>query len=406
MSPSRLRIAGLLVAPLGIVLVIVVLTPGPAFAGVTGDVGVFFGYADRLLGGAIPYRGFPLEYPPLALVPMSIPRLVWPFGAPTEDLFSLLFALMEGGLAVLVGSLIARASADPMRALATWAVLVLAAGASITWRYDLWPAALVLGAVVAADRGRPGLAGVAIGVGTMLKLFPIVVLPVLAARSLALRDWAGLKRLLLGAAVTVALVMGVSFAAAGSDSFMWLTYELDRGLQLESTGSGILLLLHVLADQPFALVHAFGTLEVVAPGADIVAPATTVVELLLVAAVGACALVRFRSDARRLGTVPLANLAVAVVAVLVALIVSSKVFSAQYIVWFLPLIPFVPGRLRWMGLAIAAVSTVIYPLAYTPVWQLDPLMALVLNARNVLLILFLLWLGAWLLARERPAART
>jgi Glycosyltransferase family 87 len=405
-SSSRLRIAGLLVAPLGIVLVVVVLTPGPAFAGVTGDVGVFFGYANRLLGGAIPYRGFPLEYPPLALVPMSIPRLVWPFGTPTDDAFSLLFALMEGCLAVLVGSLIARASADPMRALATWAVLVLAAGASITWRYDLWPAALVLGAVVAVDRGRPGLAGVAIGVGTMLKLFPIVVLPILAARSLALRDWAGLKRLVLGAAVTVALVMGVAFAAAGSDSFMWLTYELDRGLQLESTGSGILLLLHVLADQPFALVHAFGTLEVVAPGADIVAPATTVIELLLVAAVGACALVRFRRDARRLGAVPLASLAVAVVAVVVALIVSSKVFSAQYIVWFLPLIPFVPGRLRWMGLAIAAVSTVIYPLAYTPVWQLDPLMALVLNARNVLLILFLLWLGAWLLAREGPAART
>ncbi|HEX7474027.1 MAG TPA: glycosyltransferase family 87 protein [Candidatus Limnocylindrales bacterium] len=405
-SSSRLRIAGLLVAPLGIVLVVVVLTPGPAFAGVTGDVGVFFGYANRLLGGAIPYRGFPLEYPPLALVPMSIPRLVWPFGTPTDDAFSLLFALMEGCLAVLVGSLIARASADPMRALATWAVLVLAAGASITWRYDLWPAALVLGAVVAVDRGRPGLAGVAIGVGTMLKLFPIVVLPILAARSLALRDWAGLKRLVLGAAVTVALVMGVAFAAAGSDSLMWLTYELDRGLQLESTGSGILLLLHVLADQPFALVHAFGTLEVVAPGADIVAPATTVIELLLVAAVGACALVRFRRDARRLGAVPLASLAVAVVAVVVALIVSSKVFSAQYIVWFLPLIPFVPGRLRWMGLVIAAVSTVIYPLAYTPVWQLDPLMALVLNARNVLLILFLLWLGAWLLAREGPAART
>ena len=44
MSPARLRMAGLLVAPLGIVLVVVVLTPGPAFAGVTwaalGETGV------------------------------------------------------------------------------------------------------------------------------------------------------------------------------------------------------------------------------------------------------------------------------------------------------------------------------------------------------------------------------
>ena len=403
MSPSRSRMAGLLVAPLGIVLVVVVLTPGPAFAGVTGDLRVFFDDSGRLLGGAVPYRGFPLEYPPLALVPMTLPRLVWPFGTPSEDLFSLLFALLEGCLAVLVGSLIARVSDDPLRGVAIWAGLVLAAGASITWRYDLWPAALVLGAVVAADRDRPGLAGVALGTGAMLKLFPIVVLPVLAARSVALGDWAGLRRLVLGATVTVGLVMGVAFAAAGTDSLGWLAYEIQRGLQLESTGSGILLLGHVATGSPFTIDRAFGTLQVVAPGSDVVAAASTLVEALLVAAVVVWALVRFRRDVRRLGAIPRTSLAVAVVAVVVALIVTSKVFSTQYIVWFAPLVPFLPGRRRWMALAIAALSTVIYPLAYTPLWQLDPLMALVLNARNAMLIVFVAWLGAWLLARGEPA---
>lgn len=405
MSPSRLRSAGLLVAPLGIVVVVVVLTPGPAFAGVMGDLGVYFDDAGRLLGGAVPYRSFPLEYPPLALVPMTVPRLAWPFGSPSEDVFSLIFALTEGCLAVLVGWLIARVSDDPGRGLAIWVGLVLAAGASITWRYDLWPAALVLGAVVAADRDRPGLAGVAIGAGTMLKLFPIVVLPILAARYVALRDRAGLQRLVLGTVLTGGLVMGLSFAAAGTDSFGWLAYELHRGLQLESTGSGLLLLLHVAVGAPFVIDRAFGTLQVVAPGSDVVASTTTLVEALLVAAVVVWALVRFRSDARRLGAVPLASLALAAVAVLVALIVSSKVFSAQYIVWFLPLVPLLPGRLRWLALAIAALSTAIYPLAYEPLWKLDPLMALVLNARNVLLIAFVAWLGGRLLAPGKAPAR-
>jgi hypothetical protein len=116
------------------------------------------------------------------------------------------------------------------------------------------------------------------------------------------------------------------------------------------------------------------------------------VELSLLALVAGVALLRFRRDAASEGRIQPTTLAVAIVAVLVALIVSSKVFSAQYIVWFLPLVPFLPGRLRWMGLVIAGLSTFIFPLAYTALWQLDPPMAVVLNVRNALLIGFLSWL--------------
>jgi hypothetical protein len=393
MRPSVPYITGLL-APLGIVLIVIVLTTGPAFSGVMSDLRVYFDDGGRLLRGAVPYRQFPLEYPPLSLVPMSLPRLAWPFGTPTEQVFAWLFALMEGCLAVVVSRLMRGVADDPRRAVATWALLVAAAGASIAWRYDLWPAAFVLGALVATERGRPGLAGVALGIGTMLKLFPIVVLPILAARSVVLHEWAGLRRLLVGAVVTIGLVMGIAFAVAGSDSFQWLTYALDRGLQLESTGSGILLLLHAVAGQPFEVVYDFGTLQVAAPGADLLVAATPFLELLLVTAVGATALRRFRRDAARLGAVPVGSLATGVVAVLVALVVASKVFSVQYVVWFLPLVPLLPGRLRWAALAIAALSTLIYPLAYTPLWHLEPLMVVVLNVRNGLLILFLASLAA------------
>lgn len=387
-SASALRMGGLLATPLAIVLVVFAVTPGPIFAGITGDLRGYFEDSARLLGGIVPYRGFPLEYPPLALVPMMLPRLLWPFGTPPDGVLVLLFATMEGCLAVIVGWLIARASADPVRAAATWALVVLLAGGSIAWRYDLWPAAAVLVAFVAIERGRPGLAGAALGVGTMLKLFPIVVLPILAVRAIALRDWAGLVRLVIGAAVVVGLVMGIAFAAAGPDSFGWLTYEVDRGLQLESTGSGFLLLLHAFAGSPFEILHDFGTLQVAAPGADAIVAATPYAELALVAGVGALALLGFRRDVERLGHVRRTSLAVAIVAVIVALIASSKVFSAQYVVWFLPLIPFLPGRLRWLGLIIAGLSTLIYPLNYLPLWQLDPLMAVVLNVRNLLLVLF------------------
>lgn len=381
--------AALLLAPLAIVLLVVALTPGPIYAGIMSDLRVYFDYSARLAGGAVPYGDFALEYPPLALVPMTLPRLLSPFGPPSDTVLVIGFAAMEGALAAAVGRLIARVSADPVRAVATWALIVLLAGGSIAWRYDLWPAAAVLVAFVAADRGRPGLAGAAIGVGTMLKLFPVVVLPILGAAAIARRDRAGLVRLVLGSAIVVGIVMGVSFVAAGPDSVGWLTYEIDRGLQLESTGSGILLLLHVFAGQPFALVLDFGTLQVIAAGADEIVAATPYLEAGLVGGVALAALVGFRRDVARLGHVPGETLAIAIVAAIVALIVSSKVFSAQYVVWFLPLLVFVPGRLRWLGLVTAGLSTLIYPLNYMLLWHLDPVMAVVLNVRNALLLVFM-----------------
>jgi hypothetical protein len=393
--------AALLGAPLGIVLVVVALTPGPPFAGIAGDLQVYFDYGARLLGGAIPYRDFAVEYPPFALLPMTLPRLVWPFGSLGAAMFSLLFAIAEGCLAVFVGWAIGRASVVPVRALAMWVALVGLSGVSIAWRYDLWPAAAVFAAFAAIQRSRPGLAGVALGAGTMLKLFPVVVLLTFALRAVAMRDGRGLGRLVLGAGVVVGLAMAASFALAGTASLGWLGYEVERGLQLESTGSGVLLALHSLAGQAFTVVHEFGTLQVDAPGAELIVAITPVLELALVGVVCALALVRFRTDVAGLGHVPARSLALAIVAVVIALIVSSKVFSAQYIVWVLPLVPFLPGRLPWLALVIAGLSTFIYPLAYEQLWHLDPWMSAVLNVRNGLLVVFLAWLTTDL-ARGRP----
>src|SRR6185312_3773590 len=105
---SRLWTAGLLAAPLGVMLLVIALTPGPAFVGVTSDLRVYFDYGARLLAGAIPYRDCPREYPPLALVPMTLPLVGWPFGPGSDDLHIQLFAAIEGSLAVLVGWLIGR----------------------------------------------------------------------------------------------------------------------------------------------------------------------------------------------------------------------------------------------------------------------------------------------------------
>jgi Glycosyltransferase family 87 len=397
--------AGLIVAPLAILVAFVAIEPGRDLRIAGFDLGVYADYGSRLLAGSIPYRGFALEYPPLGLVPMSLPLLVWPFGAESFDTYAWLFTIAEGCLAVAVAWTLGAISDRPLAARATWLTLVFISGASIAWRYDLWPAALVLAALVATERGRPGLAGMAIGIGALMKIFPIVVLPVLALRAIAMRDLAGLGRLIAGCVAIVGVVLALTFAVAGGHALDWLTYQLDRGLQLESVGSGLLLLLHVVNGHPIAIDHSFGTLQVVSPGSDLLVAATPFVELLAVVAVWGATAVRFRLDTEREGRVPTASLVAGTTAVIVAVLVTSKVFSVQYVVWFMPLVPLLPPGQRWLSLAIAAFSAVIFPLLYAPLWQLEPAMTIVLDVRNGLLVILLGWLVAGLLARAR-AART
>ena len=394
-TARRFGYVGLLAAPLAILIGLVGLASQRDVLIAGSDLRVYLSYADRLVSGSVPYRGFHLEYPPLALAAMAAPRLAWPFGVPDLGTFAWLFTIAQGGMAVLGGWLIVKVSPRPVEALGVWALLVLAACVSMAWRYDLWPAVLVLVAVVAAELDRPGAAGIALGVGTMMKLFPLVLVPILAARSIALRDGRGLARLLLGTAGIVVVVMAGSIGLAGGDAFQWLTYQLDRGL---------LLLLHAINGLPLSIENAFGSLQVRSAGADALAAAAPFLELGLVAAVSVVALVRFRRDLARFGRVPVSSLASAGVAVLASLLVPSKVFSAQYIVWFLPLVPLLAGRQRWLVVAIAALSTFIYPLNYTALWQLDPTLTALLNLRNLLLVVLLAWLLSSLGRTGTPAS--
>ncbi len=72
----RLVTAGLLVAPLVVVVALTALTSRRDLSIFGSDLETYRGYAERLLAGATPYRGFALEYPPLALIPMAVPALV------------------------------------------------------------------------------------------------------------------------------------------------------------------------------------------------------------------------------------------------------------------------------------------------------------------------------------------
>jgi uncharacterized membrane protein len=97
--------------------------------------------------------------------------------------FEIVFLVGPAILSIWLVANVARSfdrSAQTIAALTTaLSFAVVFYGAASAYVTDPPPAALTVAAVLAVMRGRPTLAGVAVGVGAALKLFPILVLPAL-----------------------------------------------------------------------------------------------------------------------------------------------------------------------------------------------------------------------------------
>ena len=76
---------------------------------------------------------------------------------------------------------------------------------------------------------------------------------------------------------------------------------------------------------------------------------------------------------------------------LLMLLVTSKVFSIQYIVWLVPLAALLGGRRFWLAAALVALTMPIHPLLYEDLVAQEALPIVVLNVRNALLLGLLAW---------------
>jgi hypothetical protein len=339
-------LAGL--APAAVIVVTAAATPMTELFINQGDVGLYLEKAGAVASGLLPYRDFPFEYPPLALVPMAVPYLTWPFGTVTLDVYRWLFAGWEAVLMLALGFVLLRivrlggddgSSRDPLdrrlrRAATRLIPLSIAAALALTWRFDLFPALLVMVALWAALGGRAALAGFAIGLGVLAKLYPLAVVPALAIPWLFPLDVGRVTRYGVALTLTVGLVMLPLGLVAGSNAVGFLTYQAVRR-------------------------------EVAAQGA--VSPAMIV------------------------------TLAAAAVLMLIA---TNKVFSIQYVVWIVPFVALLRGGRFWLALAVIGLTMPIHPLLYEGLVGQRALSILVLNLRNALFVALLAW-TLWDIARDK-----
>jgi hypothetical protein len=99
------------------------------------------------------------------------------------------------------------------------------------------------------------------------------------------------------------------------------------------------------------------------------------------------------------GTVRPETLVTLTFASLLLLLVTSKVYSIQYVVWIVPFVALLRGWQFWLGVAVVALTMPIHPLLYSDLVQQQALPILVLNLRNALVVALL----GWLLVSLRPS---
>ena len=310
-------------------------------------------------GWRLPYRDFPVEYPPLPLVLMLVPRLA----ADSLAAYRVVLGLLLGGLFLVTcwaGARLSVAtemsgSSDPVWWRMAW--LALAIGPLLCQRFDLLPASLVACALYAFVRRRDVVAGVLLGLAVMTKLYPLLLLlPVLAFL------WGGGERrraLAIGGAVAVAvLAVAAPFLLTAPEPFMRAVglYG-ERPLHFESQLGAVVLAL----EGPAALLRSYGSSNVMTPvWLSRLADLSLLVGMLAVAAAAlrAGGTLRRASDEER-SSVVIGWIFVALVAILCL----SKVLSPQFLIWLLPLcavFPAVHGRRIFVLTLLTATLTHVF----------------------------------------------
>ncbi len=339
----------------------------------------------------------PWVYPILAFLPMALALYIPFFDYGLSWLF-VVTALHAVAFAVLLGHGVLFRS----RRLAAWWWLVFLAllGPIALGRIDAITVPFAMTGLLWAI-GRPRLSSALLTIGAWIKVWPAALLG--AVFVTVRRRW---QVAVVAAALSAAVIVVSVLAGAGWNTFGFVAQQASRGLQVESLGAIPFLWAIVFGSPAHQVIYNRDilTFEVIGPGTHWVAEVMTPLMLLvmaLIAGLGLLASWRGAGTARVLPELALG--------LTIALIVTNKVGSPQYVSWLAPVVVYgiVIARKRFarpalLALGIALLTQVIFPYFYTALLWAAPWQVMVSTLRAVLEI----WLVVWVVRSLSLAVRS
>lgn len=345
--------------------------------GLLSDTPVYERYGDRVVErGDVPYRDFAVEYPPGALPVFVLPSLVADSPNGYRAAFEVLMLVCGAVAAAVVGFL-----TTPARALLA-ALAPLALGPVVLSRFDLWPAMLSVLALWAVAAGRRRAAGAALGLAFAAKLYAAVLVPLAVVYVWRREGRRAAVELAAWTATAAALVFLPFVIVAPAGIWSSVSGQASRPLQIESLGASLLLAAHQAWGLTIEQVNSHGSDNL----SGLLPDALAVVQGVLVPLSLLAIWIAFaRGEATRERLLRYAAASVC------AFIAFSKVFSPQFLIWLIPLVPLVR---RWSAQALLVAALVLtqlwFPSRYLDLaWGFDARVSWLVLARDLVVVALL-----------------
>ena len=398
--------------------------------GLVGFGGLERFFTVKILDGQVPYSDFSCEYPPLALLSFLLPGLIAATQPAYGFLFALELLLLDLVVLFILWKLANRFKMRVWYVLGIYTLCLMAVGLVVTGRFDILPAALVLVALYAFISGKNKTAWAVLALGFTAKLYPIIIAPLFAlyllrqiklnvkhfitsfvfalGLVLGLLGWVTdvyatstgiilfvvcilitfillirwrIKpqhcRLVQGIAIFggIVLVLNLPWIIINADGYwQFLSYHMERGLHAESSYGSMLLVGQTLGLTHVGGAMTYGSWNIVSPMADTLAKSSFYITASLLLPTYALYALQLWKKSNATGGGGIFShgaaelmLRYSLLAVLIMLL-TSKVFSPQFLIWLCPLVPLV--RVRWryipwlLFLVAGAITQYIYPYHY------------------------------------------
>jgi len=360
------------------------------------DTPVYYDYASRISDGMMPYRDFASEYPPVAMLLFTLPRL---FSGAGYSWFVFAFEAemlaFSCGIVWLLSIVAWRQWQDVGKlagTLATYTIFLLCLGSIIELRFDLAAAFLMLASVTCFVTDHRLAAWILLGAGIMTKIVPVLIAPLFFLNLLRRRYFremvTGPAAMIVSAAV-IALPFLFMSPSGLANAFL---YHVERPLQLESSWASPLLLLSKFNGYEVRILNSYGSHNVFASASDTLAMLSGPITVLVLL-VGYWIYWRRSAGDNRASWD--GSLLVRFTAIAIAtFIFGGKVFSPQFLIWLLPLIPLIKGRDRGIITGLFAAVLLLtqweFPARYWNLYLLEKPIVVEVAARNLLLGMVLL----------------
>lgn len=406
------------------------------------STGLYFEFATKFMNGLVPYRDFPVEYPPLSLVFFILPRLIASTYPEYKDYFR--FSVF---LTALTGLYIYCRISDKDnknnesvlfsgKMMLVYILSILAVGPIVSEQYDIFSAIMTLISVYFYMKNRHTAAWMFLGLATACKLYPIVIAPIYIIDSVSRKKpeeivWGAFVYVLTGILCCLPL-----FLKDPVRFFDFLIYHSDRGIQIESIYSSFILMAHSFGLTLVEAAFDFGSWNITGYIPRIVIQFITPFTIFLFALlymtyfyIAAGSNIKYvlkdfmdslkkspkrvekmtQSVDNKSNSIQAQRVACGSLAAILLFICAGKVFSPQYIIWAAVLVPFFIYLKKYhslpliiLFLIIAVLTHLIFPVNYKALLSFEKVPIYLLFIRNSLLLIMT---GAFIFAMKSRFCR-